>query len=80
MKDKEEIINHIIAEISKYSEKIRSIEDMCNKFLIDPVDERAYTSVVAYRMALADLLDEIRGKKNEKLFRENKSFKTRGRS
>ena len=80
MKSKGEILSHIMSKISKSSEDIRLHEGLCRKFLIDPTADRAYTALVAYRSALTDLLDEIKGNKNEQLFGENKSFSTKRRS
>lgn len=79
MKNKEEIINHLIKKINDISKDKRELGEWCKKVLIDPEQDRAYTALVAYRLALVELLDEIKGGKNEQLFGENKSFKSRGR-
>ena len=80
MKNKDEIINHLIKKISETSEQKRVLSEWCRKVLIDPEADRAYIALVAYRLALVELLDEIKGGKNEQLFRKNKSFKARGGS
>ena len=80
MKNKEEIINHLIKKISDASEQKRVLGEWCKKVLIDPEADRAYIALVAYRVALVELLNEIKGSNNEQLFGKNKSFKTRGGS
>ncbi len=79
MKNKEEVVNHLIKKIGSISEEKRNLEDWCRKVLIDPEQDRAYIAIVAYRLALVELLEDIKGNNNERLFGENKSFKTRGR-
>ncbi len=79
MKNKEDIISHLIEKINKTSEKKRNLEDWCKKVLIDPKQDRAYIALEAYRLALVEFLEDVKGDNNERLFGENKSFKTRGR-
>tara|TARA_X000000950_G_C13921254_1_gene663548 strand:+ start:16923 stop:17165 length:243 start_codon:yes stop_codon:yes gene_type:complete len=79
LKNKEEVVNHLIKKIGSISEEKRNLEDWCRKVLIDPEQDRAYIAIVAYRLALVELLEDIKGNNNERLFGENKSFKTRGR-
>jgi len=79
LKNKEEVVNHLIKKIGSISEEKRNLEDWCRKVLIDPERDRAYIAIVAYRLALVELLEDIKGNNNERLFGENKSFKTRGR-
>jgi hypothetical protein len=80
VKSKEEIISHLIKKIRDVSEERRRLGEWCKKVLIDPEQDRAYIAIVAYRLALVELLDEIKGGKNERLFRENKPSKARGGS
>lgn len=80
MNNKEEIISHLIKKINDISEEKRALEEWCKKVLVDPERDRAYIAIVAYRLALVELLDEVKGSRNEQLFRKDKSIKTRGRS
>jgi len=80
VKSKEEIISHLIKKIRDVSEERRGLGVWCKKVLIDPEQDRAYIAIVAYRLALVELLDEIKGGKNERLFGENKSFSAKRRS
>ena len=58
---KNKIISHIMNRISECSADIRRQEDMCKKFLVAPSSNRVYTSLVTYRLALTEILEEVRG-------------------
>ncbi len=50
----------IMNKIEKINIEIRSLENTCKKFSVEPHSNSAYTGLVGYRAALRDLHEEIR--------------------
>ena len=61
MKIKDKIISVVMERIKEASSDIKNQEALCKKFLVAPSSDYVYIALVAYKQALVDLLDEIRG-------------------
>ena len=61
MKVKDKIASIVLEKIKGVSLDIRSQEDLCKKFLVAPPSDYVYIGLVAYKQALVDILDDIRG-------------------
>ncbi len=57
---KEHAINMVMKKISEASIKIRSIEEECRKFSVAPEANGVYISLVGYRKALQETLEDLR--------------------
>ena len=51
----------LMKKIQEESELIRALEDRASKLSLDLFDDRAYIALVAYKQALADVLQKLRG-------------------
>ena len=58
---KEKIINVIMDKVSEVSLEIRLIEEASKKYKVASNSNPAYIGHVAYKQALTELLDAIRG-------------------
>ena len=57
---KDSAIQIIMNKIQSVASQQREVEDIYKKFSIDPKGEKDYVALEAYKMALADILKEIR--------------------
>lgn len=51
----------LMKKIQEETELIRSLEDRASKLSLDLYGDRAYIALVAYKQALADVLQKLRG-------------------
>lgn len=51
----------LMKKIQEEAELIRALEDRASKLSLDLFDDRAYIAIVAYKQALADVLQKLRG-------------------
>ena len=51
----------LMKKIQEEAELIRALEDRASKLSLDLFDDRAYIALVAYKQALADVLQKLRG-------------------
>ena len=72
MKVKDKIASIVLEKIKGVSLDIRSQEDLCKKFLVAPSSDHVYIGLVAYKQALVEILDDIRGVNDN--VREGKDF------
>lgn len=56
-----EVSAWLMKKIQEESELIRALEDRASKLSLDLFDDRAYIALVAYKQALADVLQKLRG-------------------
>ena len=57
---KERLVNMLMNKIQTVSTQQREVEDIYRKFSLDHTVGKDYIAIDAYRMALADILTEIR--------------------
>ena len=51
----------LMKKIQEEAELIRALEDRASKLSLDLFDDRAYIALVAYKQALEDVLQKLRG-------------------
>lgn len=56
-----EISQWLMKKIQEETELIRALEDRASKLSLDLFNDRAYIAIVAYKRALADVLQKLRG-------------------
>lgn len=56
-----ELLAWLMKRIQEESELIRSLEDRASKLSLDLYGDRAYIAFVAYKQALVDVLQKLRG-------------------
>lgn len=57
---RDKVIALILDEVNSMNSQMRNLEDQCNKFSVDLIDNHVYIAARAYRLALQDLLSKIR--------------------